>query len=299
MPIITDIYQGRARVTFNEKSHIYNIRVHGIIDKLWQPSCTGILGVKGKPALTNWAAKKSLEYVAKKLGTYESTQGKPPFTVDTKEIHSWLEEAADNWNESKETTIGSLVHRVFEAEVKFRAGIGPKPTLPIVLDPITMPGYTQEMIDCANLSVNAGLAFLDEHKVEPFLLERPLWSPSTGVVGTPDFIGKIDGELCVADWKTSKKIYPEYRLQLAKLVQMYEEEFKVLPLIRWAINTRKDGGLEHEKYGVDSYQNDLNSYDACTTLYHWDREHDSYKKGTPVQVLGPLDNLVARPPKTS
>lgn len=282
-------------MTFNEKSHIYNIRVHGVVDKLWQPSCTGILGVKGKPALTNWAAKKSLEYVGKKLGTYESKLGAPPFTIDTKEIHSWLAEAADSWNESEETTIGSLVHRVFESEVKYRAGLGPKPSLPIVLDPITMPGYNQAMIDSANLSINAGFAFLDEHKVEPYLLERPLWSPITGVVGTPDFIGKIDGELCVADWKTSKRIYAEYRLQLAKLCQMYHEEFQVLPLIRWAINTRKDGGLEHEKYGVDSYQDDLNSYDACTQLYQWDRQHDSYKRGTPVQILGDLDKLVPRP----
>lgn len=299
MPIVTDIYQGRARVTFSEKTHIYNVRVHGVVDKMWNPSVTGILGVKGKPALTNWAAKRSLEYVGKKLGTYEATQGKPPFNVDTKEIHSWLAEAADSWNESQETTIGSLAHRVFEAEVKHRAGLGPKPKLPIVHDPLTMPEYTEAMIDAANLSVNAGLMFLDEHHVEPIMLERVLWSPSTGVIGTTDFVGKIDGELCVADWKTSKRIYPEYRMQLAKYAQMYQEEFKVLPLVRYAINTKKDGGLEYEKYGIESYQADLDSFDACMTLYCWDRENDSYKRGTPVQVLGDLDLLVARPTKTS
>lgn len=294
MPIVTDIYDGRARVTFQEKRHTYSVRVHGVVDKLWQPSVTGILGVKGKPALTNWAAKRSLEYVAKKLGGYEATQGKPPFTVDTKEIHSWLAEAADSWNDSVETTIGSLAHRVFEAEVKFRAGLGPQPKLPIVYDPLTMPEYTAMMIDAANLSVNAGLTFLDEHHVEPIMLERVLWSPSTGVIGTTDFIGKIDGELCVADWKTSKRIYPEFRLQLAKYAQMYFEETKVLPLVRYAINTRKDGGLEHEKYGVDTYQDDLTAFESCANLYGWDRENSPYSKGTPVQILGNFDEVVKR-----
>ena len=293
--VVTDIYQGRVRCTFSPGRHTYMVRVHGHTDKLWQPSVTGILGVKGKPALTNWAAKKSLEYVAKKLGIYESSLGAPPFTVDTKEIHSWLAEAADSWNESQETTIGSLAHRVFEAEVQYRAGLGPKPRTPVVYDPVTMPEYTEGMIDAANLAIQAGFQFLDEHHVEPIMLERVLWSPSTGTIGTTDFVGKIDGELCVGDWKTSKRIYSEYRVQLAKYAQMYHEEFRVLPLVRWAINTKKDGGLEHEKYGVDSYQSDLDAFDACQVLYNFDREHDDFRKGTPVQVLGDLDKLIARP----
>lgn len=293
--IITDIYQSRARVHFSPGRHTYMVRVHGHIDKLWQPSVTGVLGVKGKPALTGWAAKKSLEYVRKKLGTYESKLGAPPFTVDTKEIYSWLDEAADSWNESQETTIGSLAHRVFEAEVKFRAGLGPQPRLPIVYDPLTMPEFTEAMIEAANASIRAGFKFIDEHQIEPLLLERVLWSPTTGTIGTTDFIGKIDGKLCVADWKTSKRIYAEYRIQLAKYAQMYYEEFRTLPLTRWAINTKKDGGLEHAVYEVDSYQSDLDAFDACQVLYNFNREHDEYSKGSPVQVLGDLDNLVARP----
>lgn len=293
--VVTDIYHGRARVTFSPARHTYMVRVPGIVEKLWQPSVTGVLGVKGKPALTGWAAKKSLEYVAKKLGQWESQQGAPPFHVDTKEIHSWLAEAADSWNEQQETTIGSLAHRVFEAEVKYRAGLGPKPKTPVEYDPLTMPDYTEGMVDAANSAIRAGFTFLDEHRVEPLMLERVLWSPSTGVIGTTDFIGKIDGALAVADWKTSKRIYPEYRMQLSKYSQMHFEEAGELPLARYAINTRKDGGLEYEVYYVDTYQDDLDAFEACFKLYCWNREHDEYAKGTPVQVLGDLDKLVPRP----
>lgn len=283
--VVTKIYDGRVTVTLLKSRHTYSVRVQGLVDKLWQPSVTGIVGVRAKGALTNWAAKKSLEYVAKKLGEFESKQGAPPFTVDTREIHDWLAEAADGWNDGKEATIGTLAHSFFQAEVMYRAGLGEKPRIPIY-DPVTLPEFTESMIDSAIQSINAGITFLDEHRVKPLLLERALWSPTTGVIGTTDFIGEIDDELCVADWKTSKRIYPEYRIQLAKYTQMYYEEFGKLPKVRWAINTKKDGGLEHEKYMLDSYQSDLDAFDDCQGLYNWNRMCDPYSAGTPVTVLG-------------
>ena len=52
-----------------------------------------------------------------------------------------------------------------------------------------------------NSSAYAVTQFFLAHHFEPFLMERPLWSPQDGFVGTPDFIGLIDGELAVADYK--------------------------------------------------------------------------------------------------
>jgi len=298
MAIVTDIYQGRARVTFQEKRHTYSIRVHGHVDKLWQPSVTGILGLKAKPALTGWAAKKSLEYVGKRLGEHESSLGAPPFTVDTKEIHAWLAEAADGWNEdATATTIGTVAHRYSYEELRHRAGLAPnRPTFPIVADPVLMPDFTPAMVEAANSSARAVTQFLDEHHFEPFLMERPLWSPIDGFVGTPDYIGKIDGELAIADYKTSKRIYAEYWMQLAALQYMFQMEFPGQVIRkRYAINIPKDGSdLQVEKRGLDSFSSDLDGFMACWTLYKWERENDDYKKGSPVQVLGDLDRLVAR-----
>ena len=295
--IITDIYQERARVTFNPSRHTYSLRVHGHVDKLFQPSCTGILGLKAKPALTNWAAKKSLEYVAKKLGQYESEQGVPPFTVDTKEIHSWLAEAADGWNDDTATTIGTVAHRFSYEELRYRAGLSAKPTFPIVADSVLMPDFTPGMVENVNSSARSVLQFFDEHHFEPLLMERPLWSPIDGFCGTPDFVGKIDGELAIADYKTSKRIYAEYWAQLAALQYMFQQEFPGQVIKRrWAINIPKDGGeLQVEKRGLDTYGADLDMFMACWTLYNWERSNDPYKMGSPVQVLGNLDELIARP----
>jgi len=297
---ITDIYQGRARVTFNEGRHTYHIRVPGVVDKLWQPSVTGVLGMKAKPALTGWAAKKSLEHVGHNLGRYEAKQGAPPFLIDTKEIHSYLSEAADGWNEDETaTTVGTVAHRFAFEELRYRAGLSDhQPKLPLRYDPVLMPNFTPGMVEMANSATLAVLDFFNAHHIRPLMMERPLWMPQEGFVGTPDFIGFIDDELAIADYKTSKRIYAEYWMQLAALQAMYMNEFpEQMILRRWAINIKKDGtGVESMSRPLDErYIQDLNSFRACLTLYNWDRANDDYRKGTPVEVLGDLDHFVPRP----
>ena len=298
--ITTDIYQGRARVTFNEGRHTYHIRVPGVVDKLWNPSVTGILQMKAKPALTNWAAKKSLEYVDHKLGEYESKLAAPPYLIDTKEIHSYLAEAAEGWNEdATATTIGTVAHRFAYEELRYRGGLTDhRPKLPLTYDPVLMPGFTPGMVNQTNAAVLSTLDFFNQHNMRPIMMERPLWMPQEGFVGTPDFIGYIDDELCIADYKTSKRIYAEYWMQLAALQAMYMNEFpEQLIVKRWAINIKKDGtGVESENRPLDErYIQDLNAFRACLVLYGWDRANDDYRKGTPLEVLGNLDSFIPRP----
>ena len=292
--IITDIYQGRARCTFRPGNHTYSIRVHGHVDKLWQPSVTGILGLKAKPALTNWAAKKSLEYVSKKLGEFQSVNGeKAP--VPARDVELWLAESADGWNEDSATTIGHVAHSFLYEELKHRAGSAPKPNFPLKADAVLMPNFTPAMVEAANHSALAGMSWFDEHDIRPILMERPLWLPQEGVVGTPDLIAMIDGELAIADYKTSKRIYAEYWAQLAILQAMYMNEFPgQIVKRRWAINIPKDGSdLQADSRPLDQrYFEDLDMFMACWTLYKWERANDDYKKGTPVQIFGDINAKV-------
>ena len=296
---VTKVYQDRATIHFNEARHTYMIRVHNHVDKLFQPSCTGVIGMKAKPALVGWAAKQSLKYVAKKLGEYEGAQGTPPFTVDTSEIHGWLAEAEDSWRDlDNSMTIGTIAHRFAYEELRFRGGLSKnKPKFPIDADPVLMPDFNVAMVDAVNSSARAVLQFFDAHRIDPILLERPLWSSREGVVGTPDGIAMLDGVLSIFDFKSSKALFPEVRLQLAALQNMYQEEFPDQVIRnRWAINIPKNGGeVQTETYGLDEYSEDLESFRACLTLYHFNRKHDKYAAGSPVQILGDLDALVPRP----
>jgi hypothetical protein len=296
---VTKVYQDRATIHFNEARHSYMIRVHGVVERLFQPSVTGVLGQKAKQALVGWAAKQSLKYVAKKLGEYESAKGTPPFSIDTAEIHGFLAEAEDAWRElDSATTIGTVAHRFAYEELRFRAGLSQvKPQFPIEADPVLMPDFSVEMVDAVNSSARAVLQFFDDHSIEPILAERPLWSAQSGYVGTPDVICRLDGVLSILDYKSSKAIFAETRIQLAALQNMYQEEFPDQVIRnRWAVNIPKNGGdVQTETYGLDTYSEDLESFRACLTLYHFNRKNDKYQKGSPVQILGNLDNLVARP----
>lgn len=283
--VISNIYGGKVKVTFSPGRHTYMVDVPGVVKRGWFPSVTGVLGVLAKPQLIRWASQKTVQYLEKRVGQRESELGTPPFVLDTREFHSMLADAEENWNDSEATSIGSLAHRFLEAELKHRTEEGPKPERPRV-DLVLAPDFTAGMIDAANSSISAGLQFLDEHEVKPLLLERVLFSPSNAYVGTVDFVGYVDGELVIGDWKSSKKLYPENFLQLAAYVHAYAEEFDKLIHTRYLWNIKKSGeGLEMEKKGIDTYQEDLSAFQNCLGLYNWKRQNDQWSKGIVAQPL--------------
>jgi hypothetical protein len=292
--VTTEIYQKRAFITFYPGPHKYSVRVPGVVEKLFQPSITGVLSQKNKGALIGWAAKESLAVVRRRLGEYQSERGELA-AIAPGDIEAWLSDAEENWREeSNATTIGTVAHRFAYEELRFRAGLTQtKPKFPIEHDAVLMPEFTPAMLEATNASARAATGFFDEHHLEPLLLERPLWSPQYAYVGTPDFCGRIDGELSVLDFKTSKRAYSEYFCQDAALQAAYEEEFPEQKIVkRWVLVIHKDGtGIEVATRGNDTFDSDFGMFKACLALYHWERANDAFAAGNPVEVLGPLDAI--------
>ena len=289
------IFDGRAVIQMSEQRHTYTLRIPALkIERLWQPSTTGVLGIIDKPALIPWSVGQMRQYAELKLDAI------PGDTVSIKDVRDILADAQENWRDlSGAANIGSLAHRYLHAELCYRAGgITERPTMTVQADPVLAPNFTQEMIDLAGASVAAGLQFLDEHHVEPIMFERMMWSPTHGVVGTADLVAKVDGVLSVLDWKTSSAIFPEYHLQTACYAMMAMEEFGDVIEDRYVVNVKKSGGLEVEKRGLDTYGADIACFLAARTIYGWKRANDKYRPGSSIQVLGSLDALVERPKKT-
>lgn len=292
----TKLYDGRASVTFNETRHTYTIRVPGVIEKLWQPSVTGILGVIDKPALINWAVGQSRLYSEMELAKL------PGDSIARSDVEHILSESEQCWRDlSKATSIGSLAHRHLHAELLYRSGaISEQPTRTLQANEILAPDFTQEMIDAANAAIEKGLQFLDEHHVEVQMAERILWSAEAGYVGTADMIGKVDGVPAILDWKTSKAIYPTMFLQLAAYQKAYQEEFGGLIKDRYVINIPKDGrDLEFEKRDLSTYAEDIEAFQSALVLYKWNRINDKFRPGSPVTVVGRLDDVVPLRDKSS
>jgi hypothetical protein len=104
---------------------------------------------------------------------------------------------------------GTLTHSFIEGHIK-----GEK---------VDTSDFTENQIELAK---NSYFAFIEwEKAMKPKYLgtEIQLVSEKYRFGGTADMIGEIGGELVLADWKTSKGIYPEMTIQIAAYKIAYEE----------------------------------------------------------------------------
>ena len=58
-------------------------------------------------------------------------------------------------------------------------------------------------------------AFFEKYKVEACYMEKRFYDNTLGVTGQPDFVGFVNGELAVVDWKSSKKPSIKHSIQAA------------------------------------------------------------------------------------
>jgi hypothetical protein len=284
---ITSVYGGRAAITFHEARHYYTVKVPGIVDKLYQPSVTGIIGMMDKSgALVPWAVGQMATRI-KELTPAGSTD---------KEVFLGVVDAAqETWRQTKNEAadIGSLVHRVLEQELLSRSDLAEKPALPVEPDALLAPHLSAEMVEKANLSISAGLQFLDEHKIVVVQAEAVRWSPRYGYLGTGDLIAEVDDKLSVLDWKSGKRLYPTVWLQLAAYQVAYEEEFPDQQIVqRVGVNVGRDGVLETETRTNDTLKDDFKTFLALLQVWRWNMENQGKWSKPAPQVLGAFDKLL-------
>ena len=169
-------------LTFYEASHRYKL------DGEWVPGVTTILGVLDKPALSKWAASTVAEYVADNPEGIQAlrTMGRGPMVATLKGIP---------WQRRDDAaTRGTDFHRYAEQIMHGETVEVPKPIVPLV---------------------ESALRFMDEYEIEPLLNESPVGSREHRYAGTLDILADSRIGRAVFDWKSGKKIYPRFALQLA------------------------------------------------------------------------------------
>lgn len=212
------LYNNTVELVFDPVKHKYTVggkKVDGV---------TTVLKVISKPALVPWAAKMTSEYVEKNL--------KPGVALDELEIKQLVAAAkgAHRQRAQNSADLGGLAHAWFE---DYFAGKDPQ-----------MPFNK----DLQNM-VQAFLRFVKTHDVHPIFLEKRLYSVANRVAGTADLGLMIEGELAIADYKTSKSgIYAEHFAQMGGYDVCYTEEQQFLGIDRPVdrhiiINTNASGEL--------------------------------------------------------
>lgn len=292
--IDTPAYAGRATIHFNEAKHYYTVSVPSIKrEKVYQPGVTSIIKMKDKSGpLCWWTAEQCEAYARLKIAELQENVaingGAPLTNVSLDFVYETLAQMRYHYRDvaKRAANVGSIVHDYLYRHLTCVAFGGEEPQRPQITD-----DFTEEMCVQADNAIDAGLQFFEEHEMKPITMEQPVWSATHGYVGTDDFIGLVDGELCTCDYKTSKSLYPEVWLQTAAYQHAYQEEHpRAAILARWGINVGKDGTLYAERRGQELFETDFKAFLGLLEIWRWDRIYGNDAKG-PTEVIGPLPEV--------
>ena len=245
-----DLYNGLVRVELATLSHRY--RVSEDAGKyLSCPSVTTVLNCLAKPAITPWSVKTVCDYMEDNLRLLLSGNS---FSVEA--VFRVIAEArtAHERERQKAADIGTEAHDWLEA---YWLSIVRKTDTP----PMPADGPVRNCVDAA-------LDWIKDHDMKPILFERPFYSRLHKFTGKEDFVGMVDGELSIIDYKSSNGIYPETALQTAAYAKMYEEEFGVPVARRWALKLGKhDGKVEPKPYPPETLELDWQAFLHVLFIY--------------------------------
>lgn len=191
---ITSLYGGDIEMKFDSRKHKYFVRERDEVgfwgDWSVRPSVTTLLGVLDKPALVQWAANQAVAIIREQLT--------PGDTLDEVMIEKLCEDARSNYRKTtkKAADIGTLVHARLQEYLE--AGV------------VNTPVHTM-----AAQSFGAGIEWLQKHEAKAFIVEGRAYSRAHRFTATVDFVGEVDGNPAVLDFKTSKDLYENYYWQIA------------------------------------------------------------------------------------
>jgi hypothetical protein len=136
------------------------------------------------------------------------------------------------------TQIGSLVHRMVEAQIH---GL-PKPQIPKEQQARVMSAY------------GAFERWWESNRFEVVATEVPLVSEEWKFGGTIDTILRdVNGALCLGDWKSSKAVYAEYLTQMAAYRHLWDsaapsDDLKLSGGFHLVRFSKEFGDMEHRHF---------------------------------------------------
>lgn len=218
------------------------------------PSVTTILSVISKPGLMNWQSKQG---ALKAINVMQKVLEKSPFIHDAikaelgesffRDGNSLAAEAAD---------YGSQAHAIIEGILKGDGEPWPQPTTPAQV----------------NNAVTSFLRWKERTDFNVIKTESIVFSKKFGYAGTVDAIGKTSDGITLLDWKTSKRIYPEYSLQTIAYKyaaeEMAGERIDNVMICRFG----KDGSFESYTVPALQHPNLFDSFMDAKRLWEWQRE---------------------------
>jgi predicted RecB family nuclease len=187
------------------------------IDGVNYPSVTTILNVLNKPQLVNWAVRLTRDSLKQELFALQRSNSLQDLNAD-----SILARSASEHSRVKNAAAdhGIDIHRRIAACVGDKSSRMSKN----VRDPVII----------------AFRAWQDEAQFLPIASEKLVISREHEYAGTADLIGTLNGKLALLDIKTGRRVYPEYKLQLAAYAIAWGEMKGSFPQVCMNLHVRSD-----------------------------------------------------------
>jgi hypothetical protein len=241
-------------------------RFYELPDGTKLPSVTTLLSAIAKPALINWASYGARDAtIAAARAIYEASDGDISPASFEAALRKTLGKRPAHLAKSDEALdIGTLVHARIEAETRRELG-----------EAVELPEIPETDVDGTPHPAWNALASYHhwrmDHDVKPIAVEQRVYSVELGFAGTCDLVAYVDGVLTIADYKTSKAVYPEYRLQIAAYRAAYNTDAGANFIGGLILRFPKERGDAFEAADVpwEDQESLMRVFLAAKEIWHW------------------------------
>ena len=187
-------------------------------------------------------------------------------------------------NDVKIPSVTRIIDACFEKNLtNWAISIGDVEYHRIIAEALEIGNYTHEWIEeyiytgrCIfneegpgnNNSIEAFLEWEEKYEPEWLSSERKVYCDKYKYAGTVDAVAKINGRVCVIDFKTSKKIYKPYHLQVTAYAQAIK---RIDGLRQWPLGIILRLDKETGKYEQKVFEpkDHFNVFKKCLELRQW------------------------------
>ena len=229
-------------LNFREDKHWYSV------DGDYVPSVTTILNVISKPALVPWAVKMGAEWFRDNRKDY--LKGDIKLDDMVKGIKgAYRKKSQDALN------IGEEVHAWCEQAIKFKLGVGTMPSMP-----------DNEVV---RESIENFRDWTKENDVKWLSSEEKIYNRKYKYAGTVDAIAEVNGVFGVIDFKTSKRLYDEYDLQVSAYGETIEDIYGRDCESSWLLRfDKEDGSFESKELQSGDHAENFMAFYGALCLYN-------------------------------
>jgi hypothetical protein len=174
---------------------------------------------------------------------------------------SWQEGVAGRdyrQSRQRDANIGTLAHARIEAHL-----LNQPYTEPIDIDPA--------MVALADQAFTAFLDWMHDKDVSIFRTEQAIVCPRYRFGGTLDAVGQVDGRFVLLDWKTSKRVFAEYVLQVAAYRHLWNAYGATYPHLiadeAVIVRVGKDGTFTAFSMHADDLDQAFNAFTALLRVH--------------------------------